>query len=302
MDLEDGPSPRESHTWTVDATGGAAYAFGGRDGETVYDDLWAFDLETDSWSVVTPEGDTPPARFGHNAVWVEEIGLVVFAGQGGSTFYNDLWAYDPGENTWTLLPGGGDAPVPRYGSCAALGPDGRLWISHGFTQDQVRFSDTRAYDFDAGEWSDVTPEGDPPVARCLHGCWWTPDGQFALYAGQTTDVPALGDLWALDPDRGGWEQAPGELPPARNLYAFAPWGDEILVFGGQGAEGLVLSDLIRVDANLLAFPVDVPSVVPPGRLGAQMITDESRGRLLLFGGRLETAVGSDIWQLNPPGD
>ena len=92
----------------------------------------------------------PAARFGHEAAWVEDVGLVVFAGQAGATFFNDLWAYDPDADAWTELPGSGDVPVSRYGTCAAVGPDGRLWISHGFTSDGVRFSDTRAYDFELG--------------------------------------------------------------------------------------------------------------------------------------------------------
>ena len=82
-----------------------------------------------------PSGDGPAARFGHEAVWVDGIGLVVFAGQNGPNFFNDLWAYEPASATWRQLPSNGAVPVPRYGTCAAVGPDGRLWISHGFTAD-----------------------------------------------------------------------------------------------------------------------------------------------------------------------
>ena len=175
-----------------------AYLFGGRDGSTVYDDIWAFDLASDTWRELDPEGRGPAARFGHEAVWVDGVGLVVWAGQAGPTaFFDDLWAYDPAANDWSRLPNDGARPVARYGSCSSVGEDGRLWISHGFTEDGVRFSDTRAYDFDAGRWTDETPDGTQPVVRCLHACWLTADGRFALYAGQTTGVRALGDLWAL---------------------------------------------------------------------------------------------------------
>ena len=90
-------------------------------------------------------------------------------------------------------------PEARYGSCASLGPDGRLWISHGFTQDDGRFADTRAYDFATGQWTDMTPAGDGPIKRCLHDCFWSSDGQrLILYGGQTTGVAALDDIWAYD--------------------------------------------------------------------------------------------------------
>jgi len=89
-----GPAAREDHTWTADTSGGVAYLFGGRDGATAFGDLWAFDLAADSWTELAPDS-SPPARFGHEAAWVEDIGLVIFAGQAGPTFFNDLWAYDP---------------------------------------------------------------------------------------------------------------------------------------------------------------------------------------------------------------
>ena len=103
------PPAREDHTWTVAADGTTAFLFGGRDtAGRAFDDLWAYDLATDSWRQVETVG--PPARFGHNAAWVDNVGLVVFAGQSPTTFYNDLWAYDPAADRWRELPAGGDAP------------------------------------------------------------------------------------------------------------------------------------------------------------------------------------------------
>lgn len=163
------PAPREDHTWTADAEGRYAYLFGGRDdtGPGSYGDLWAYDLSADTWQQLS---GGPPARFGHNAAWVPGIGLVIFAGQ-DQAFFNDLWAYDPVADSWQQLPDTGDRPVARYGSCAAVGPDGRLWISHGFTSEGARFADTRAYDFAISAWSDETPIGAAPIERCLHACW-----------------------------------------------------------------------------------------------------------------------------------
>lgn len=303
------PPPREDHTWTVAPGGATAYLFGGRDGSTVFDDLWAYDLATDAWSRLTPSGGGPPARFGHNAAWAAGIGLVVFAGQSGADFFNDLWAYDPAANAWRALPGGGSEPVSRYGSCAAIGPDGRLWISHGFTSEGQRFADTRAYDFASGTWTDETPSGDAPIERCLHGCWWTAADALVLYAGQTTGVTALGDLWRLHigprPGTNTWEQLSpsGGLPPERNLYSAARWGAATLVFGGQGLDGGYLADSWWLDdADGAATPLTVSGSEPAGRAGAELIADPARGRMLLFGGRSGPVTFDDLWQLTlPPG-
>lgn len=292
-----GPSAREDHTWTVGGDGRTAFLFGGRDGASVRDDLWAYDLDADSWSELSP-GDGPAARFGHEATWVDGIGLVIFAGQAGANFFNDLWAYDPDASDWRELPATGDLPVARYGTCAAMGPDGRLWISHGFTADGTRFSDTRAYDFASGAWTDETPDaGSRPVERCLHGCWWTDDGALALYAGQTTGTAALGDRWSLAD--GTWSQSDGALPPERNLYARARLDAGTLVFGGQALDGGYLADLWLLRDDVAdAAAIEVAGPAPAGRAGAELIRDDAGERVLLFGGRDANGGLADLWQLD----
>jgi Galactose oxidase, central domain len=293
-----GPAAREDHTWTVDPHVGVAYLFGGRDGATVLGDLWAFDLDTDEWIALDP-ANPPPARFGHEATWVDGVGLVVFAGQAGSQFFNDLWAFDPQTESWRLLPAAGEVPVARYGTCAALGPDGRLWISHGFTSDGTRFSDTVAYDFEAAAWSDETPVGSRPVERCLHACWWTDGGELALYAGQTTGTTALGDRWTLGD--GGWARLEGVAPPERNLYARARMTGSTLVFGGQALDGGYLDDLWWIiDGEADAVLLEPDGERPPRRAGAELIGVRGQTRLLLFGGRDGDGARDDLWMLTAP--
>ena len=295
-----GPAAREDHTWTVGPDGRTAYLFGGRDGGWTFADLWAFDLRASTWRRLEPGGASPEGRFGHEALWVEGTGLVVFAGQAdASTFFKDLWAYDPEADRWTELPSRGDVPVARYGTCSALDPDGRLWISHGFTEDRARFADTKVYDFAAGRWQDATPGGRVPVERCLHGCWWTPTGEFVLYAGQTTGVEALGDLWALSgPGTAAatWAQRDATLPPERNLYAYARRGDDVWVFGGRG-EGRFRRDVWRFAGGLAPENVAVENDPPIGRSGGTLIWDEDGGRFVLFGGKDGAGALADIWAL-----
>ncbi|MGH2488779.1 MAG: Kelch repeat-containing protein, partial [Candidatus Limnocylindria bacterium] len=298
------PMPREDHTWTLDGDGEIAYLFGGRDdasGHGAYADLWAYDLATDTWSQLS---GGPPARFGHNAAWVPGVGLVVFAGQ-DAAFFNDLWAYDPPTDTWRVLPVTGSLPVPRYGSCAALGPDGRLWISHGFTSEGSRFADTWAYDFALGAWTEETPVGAVPVVRCLHACWWTDADRFTLYAGQTTGTTSLGDRWELTvgtrPGTNAWQElgaGPGQ-PVARNLYASARWDGQALVFGGQALDGSYLADTWRLADDGTYLELLPGAVGPSARSGAELVPDPERGRVLLFGGKAGASVFGDLWELIP---
>lgn len=291
----DTPAPREDHTWTVDPASGTAWLFGGRDRGTLFDDLWSFDLATDRWTRLEPSGDAPAARFGHTGTWVAGVGLVVWSGQSGGDFFADLNVYDPATNRWTRLPDAGAVPEARYGSCAALGPDRRLWVSHGFTH-AGRFADTRTYDFDTQAWAEVTPDGAGPVKRCLHDCLWSPT-ELVLYAGQTDGVAALGDLWTLDLT-GGWTEVATPEPPARQLYALAASESTGWVLGGRGADGKFLDDLWTLDLLTLAWqPVTLAGDAPAGRAGATLVADPARSRLVLFGGVGQSGALADFWAL-----
>ena len=278
--------------------GTVAYLFGGRGRGGASDELWAFDLTADAWTQLQPGSDRPAARFGHTATWVPGTGLVIWSGQAGDTFFADIWAYDPAADAWRELPSLGNVPPARYGSCASLAPDGRLWISHGFTEDTGRFADTRAYDFGSGEWTDMTPEGDVPVERCLHDCYWSA-GRLILYAGQTTGLPALGDIWAYDPSSASWSKGPEPAAPARQLYATGPLENgAALVFGGGSVERGYLNDAWTIDpVSLELTAADATGPRPPARSGATLIGDPTRGRLLLFGGLNDDGALADLWEL-----
>jgi hypothetical protein len=300
-----GPAPREDHTWTVAEDGRTAYLFGGRDGATVFDDLWSFDLATERWERELVDGP-PAARFGHEAAWLPGHGLVIWAGQAGADFFDDIWLLDPAGRSWKELKVEGDKPVARYGSCSGIGPDGRLWISHGFTANGVRFDDTWTFDLDGRRWTVRSPEtaGAGPIKRCLHACWWTSDGRLGLYGGQTNGVPALGDLWFLTPGLSDapsnvWAEAPGQPAPARKLAAVARRGELTIIFGGRGTDGKALADAwVLPDGATALAPLTVADS-PAARSGAAMVDDASGERLVLFGGLGKDAFG-DVWELTFP--
>ena len=291
-----GPAAREDHTWTV--VDDVVYLFGGRTADGPANDLWAFSLTTNEWRELHPDGQAPEPRFGHTGTAVPGVGLVVWSGQ-GSDFFDDIWAYDPAVDAWHELPSLGAVPQARYGSCASLGPDGRLWISHGFTQDDGRFDDTRAYDFATGEWTDETPAGERPVKRCLHDCYWSNAGTLVLYGGQTTGVKALGDIWAYEPETDAWTQGPEPSAAPRQLYALAAGNGTFdgLAFGGGALDGSYLDDVVQINSEsleILSSPIDGS---PEARSGATLIRSIGLGQYLLFGGQNAGGLLADMWSL-----
>lgn len=304
-DITGGPSPRQDHTWTEGRDSKMAYLFGGLTEDGPSNELWELNLQTDTWTLLQPSGDPPAPRFGHAATWVATQGrLIVWSGQGSSAFFDDIWAYDPYVDAWTQLPSSGAVPAARYGSCAALGPDGEIWISHGFTEDSGRFSDTRSYNVETGIWTDHTPAGDVPVERCLHDCFWARkafDYQLVLYGGQTTGVSALGDIWAFDPQSGTWTQGPDQAAPARQLYGMAEAGPlGAVIFGGGTIDGGFLNDGWYLDERTSTLQPLENESPPPARSGATLVNDTlaGRDRFLLFGGMNADGLLDDLWGVN----
>ena len=299
------PSAREGHTWTVDPSSGLAYLFGGRNDKEALGDLWVYDLAADAWRQSLPDGPSPAARFGHAAAWVDGVGLVVYAGQtGSSSLLGDIWVYDPDADRWRQLPSPGDGPAARTRSCAAVGTDGRIWISQGASRGGADLTDTWAYDPAGDRWSDETQTGPLPVARSGHRCWWTADGRFALYAGETTDGAKLDDLWTLGVPGGpgaAWRRTEGERTIPRSLPAVDGNGDRIVVVGGVGTGGVYLADIVTFDAKTLAASVvEQAGEAPGGRASATLVDDPAAERLLLFGGLDGSGALDELWQLDLP--
>jgi N-acetylneuraminic acid mutarotase len=296
------PGPREDQTWTVDPVARVAYMFGGRADGASLDELWRYDLATDSWTQLEPPAPRPAARFGHVAAWDEGVGLLIWSGQqSADRFFNDLWIYDPDFNVWQQQPSEGQLPLARYGSCGGFASDGMFWMSHGFTMDSGRFHDTRAYDLATGRWFDRTPDGQLPVDRCLHDCFWSAAGELVLYGGQTTGIKALGDLWTFDAGSGAWTAQNDPPLPARQLYALTTLAGRAYFFGGGDIDGGYLSDLWQLDEASLGWSQLAPTGTgPTARSAATLIADEPRSRLLLFGGKDDDGEFGDLWQLGAP--
>jgi hypothetical protein len=223
------------------------------------------------------------------------VGLVIWSGQGTTGFFDDIWRFDRSASLWEQLPSSGAVPSARYGSCASLGPDGELWISHGFTADSGRFSDTRSYGFSTGAWTDRTPKGAVPVKRCLHDCFWSSAGQLILYGGQTTGVPALGDLWSFDPTSGAWSQAADPPAPARQLFGLATHAGGAVLHGGGSADRGYLDDTWRLDHAARAMTKVEVATAPPARSGTALVVDPFTTDVLLFGGQGSDGLLGDTW-------
>ncbi|HEX2171079.1 MAG TPA: kelch repeat-containing protein [Dehalococcoidia bacterium] len=300
--MTNGPAPpaRRNHPLTLAAGAGLIFLFGGRAQSDIKNDHWTQHPKTGEWSKVSPAGPRPDPRFGHEAFWDSARGrLIVTLGQQGSTFYNDVWAFDPATVTWREISGSGDRPQTRYGAGGVHDAAGnRFLITHGFTN-QGRFDDTWAFDLSADAWSKTATSGPVPLKRCLARSAWDPaGGRLFLYGGQSNDAPFHGDQWALAVSAGAWtELEPAASPGLRNLYgaSFHTTIRRWYVVGGNTPQGRV-NDAWAFDAAQGTWaPVEVGLNAPSARQGHDLTGAE--GTFYLFGGHDGSSELADTWAL-----
>ena len=275
------PPARTRHATAYDAERGRMIIHGGRwrEGDsgnyTLHDDLWAFDLATDTWTEL-PSENGPRRRVTHSLV-VSGDQLLVYGGNSteSSTSYvpmNDVWSYDLNDNTWTEL--STDAAAgKRHFQGTAISDDGEKMFVYGGGDENAYtgpfFGDLWAYRVESGTWSELHDgTGDAPDARIMPSLLF--DGsanRLLLWSGH--DDSSLGNtnqMWAFDLSTYTWS-----LLNAGDEYSNPPYG-------------------------YCDFPpdfVEVDTTSPERRyFGASVMTDTD---LLIFGGKTDCGQINDVW-------
>lgn len=249
------PPPRVGVTMA--AVGGTVFVFGGRDRDhKELNELYSFDTDTSTWTLLSSGDSGPPHRSYHSMVADGEGSRVyVFGGCGNAGRLNDLWAYDVAAGRWEELPSPGDACPPRGGPGLAFA-GGKVWVVHGFSGD-AELDDVHSYDPATGEWAAVETTGDRPAPRsvlCAAGV-----GKHVVVFGGEVDPSDLGHLGAgkfsaeaftLDTETGVWaklDDASNHHPGPRGWCAFSAGALDgrkgMLVYGGNSPTNDRLDDM-----------------------------------------------------------
>lgn len=273
--------------------------FGGRDGSASFNDIWAFDLSSHTWTDITPaSGPMPAARFTPNTVLDSAHNqMLMWSGQ-GTAFFNDIWSFDLSTDTWSEFAPAGPAPNIRYGAASIFDPQaGELVTFAGFTS-AGRFDDTWRFNPGSVAWNDVSPASGNPVARCLHSASYDINNhRMIVYGGQRAG--ALGDTWAFDLTTNTWtELLPANSPPGRffTAHIYAAPIDHIVIFGGN-LGGTKSNEVWGLDLNSNTWQMITPSGTPPAPLqGASAIYVEAEDRMIIFGGNSSKYL-NEVWEL-----
>lgn len=134
---------RAEHSAVI--VGNQMYVYGGFDGNFNRGDLWHLDLSTFPyyWMQPTVVGSPPQPRANHTMVYDPNLNrILIFGGRGGAGYYNDVYAFDPSELSWsqvtvrTMNP-----PVIREGHSAVYDLSKRRMLIFGGGQGVPTFDD-----------------------------------------------------------------------------------------------------------------------------------------------------------------
>ncbi len=240
------PSARSQQSLVFDSSSGQVLLFGGFDGRSDLNDLWAYDPSRNTWTKLQPSGPLPEARLGQSEVYDSGTGqAILFGGSGASGLLNDTWAYDPAANRWTNLSPSGIVPEGRSGQAMLYDPANGKVLMFGGEGTAGYLSGTWLYDPGLNRWRNLNPSGTPPARDGQTLAYDPASGQVILFGG-FTGTSYLGDTWAYDSAANTWTKLrpPGGSPAARDggSLVYDPDTGRLLLFGGLGIDGQ-LSDI-----------------------------------------------------------
>ncbi|XP_076958227.1 acyl-CoA-binding domain-containing protein 6 isoform X2 [Bidens hawaiensis] len=157
--------------------------------------VWAFDVETECWSLVEAKGDVPIARSGHTVVRAG-CHLILFGGEDiKRRKLNDLHMFDLKSLTWLPLHCQGAGPCARCNHVAALYDD-KLLLVFGGTSKSKSLNDLYSLDFETMMWSRIKIRGFHPSPRA--GCCGVLCGTKWYIAGGGSRKKRHGEILAYD--------------------------------------------------------------------------------------------------------
>lgn len=290
INLETAPPQRGRHAAAFDLSRKKLYIFGGRyrptgqdtGNYTLYDDFWAFDVNTDTWEELATTGDKPLARTNAQMVYDDLNDRIILFG--GNTSPDGL-AFRPLDQThildldtmeWTRIEPTTKPPARLFHGMVMDGANNQVLIFSGGDENAFFgpfFRDLWALDLETLEWSLLWDSnvGGGPAGR-INPSFVEDRANGVIYMFGGHDDSALGndnDTWALSGATGSWREIQR--------------GD---TYTGQGCNSFCSCPDSFVDYDFEA---------PERRQYHTFVTAGEHGQAVMFGGTGDCGYLDDTW-------
>jgi len=297
------PAARHGPGTIYDPVNHQILMFAGRNSATVtnLNELWRYDIATNTFTQLSPSGTPPSIRYGANSIYdpVNHC-MLTYGGVATVPPANDLFKYDIAANTWTqLLPTGGPPNNIQF-SGSAYDPIGHaLWIFGGqHVIGGANLNDLWKYDIAANTWTLLSPSGTPPSARSRTMMVYDVAHALLVFGGQDAGA-YLNDLWKYDITADSWTQISpsGTLPHIRghSNHAFDHINGDFIIFGGASADPICFDDLWKYNVSTNTWSEVSLSNKPGMRARGGTAWDAKHGKYYMIHGYNSVAI-SDCWK------
>lgn len=207
------------------------YVFGGLQGSTYLDTVWAYDLQTKTWSAKSP---MPTEAQCSRAVVDKNNTIYVIGGNIGWTRLNNVDRYDPATDTWTE-----EAPLLIGRSCPTVGRIGaRIVAADGDTEDGDN-GDLEGYNPFTNTWKTGAADPTPRDAACGGSI----GSKLYVAGGYLEGYAFLSVTESFDGSNNTWTTL-ASMPQGTGWAASAVYGGQLYCFGGStGWDGAVLNNV-----------------------------------------------------------
>eukprot|EP00392_Amoebophrya_sp_AT5.2_P010688 g10753.t1 len=237
-------TPRTGHAVVV--YGNRFYLMGGTDESARQNDIYQFDVESRTWSMLQEVAGTPPsARSGSKAV-VHSDSIYFFGGytKKDGEYFQDLYSFHIPQSYWRkITPTSGHVPPARTDhSCCNYGPN--IYVFGGF-DGKSRFDDLQKFSVAENKWEKIRQGDNTPMGRFGHSACMYGPSMFVFGGWNGHDT--LDDLTEFSTTTNTWYSVPGrgEVPSSRYRHSAIVYGCCMFVFGGVDKRQARFSDLIE---------------------------------------------------------
>ena len=234
-----GPPPnRAGHVAIYDNMRHRMIVFAGSNWwQTWYNDTWALDLTTNTWTQLSTTGGPPTNRYFHAGVYDSiQDRLIIFGGACGSTSNNwksdETWALNLGTLQWEQL-NTSNNPLPREEMSATFDATHNRLIVFGGRDNSTNFSDVQALDLSTYVWSYL---GDFANTVSCHTAVFNPQKNLMIVvAGWGLYNHGQAAVFSIDDDSWLNVSIAGDIPSSRQdpSLIWDPVGERALMFGGD---------------------------------------------------------------------
>jgi hypothetical protein len=306
------PPGRVDSPLAFDSESDVVIVFGGIRGPGLpaHGDTWAYSYENNEWTNMSPTV-APDVRGAHLIVYDSESDRVILFGglirvdEGPNhVCFNDTWAYNHNNNTWTNMQ---PTTAPTGRVYPAMGYDqesDRVILFGGILEGTTVAADTWAYDYNTNTWENMNPPSLPSTRFAATMAYNSAADKMILTGGAAGATSGYTDTWSYDYDTNTWTNLnPSEPPEDSAMFMTYDVEDDICIFFGEGDEN-AKTKIYNYTSN--TWTNLTHSTHPPGRVRSPLAYDVNSDVTILFGGMTGWYENrpNDTWAFNyqPPPD